>query len=125
MFSTNLIYLIEFPSLVVETLVSIRFSRRALTTLWTRIQIKRKILNCRHDLNGYIRELRIKEVAKQHYAKLNFSEEPVDWKNIVADFIMDYEKLNQSGVDKTKEGVVDRNQLLGCFFCTRRYGPCG
>lgn len=70
-------------------------------------QIKRKILNCRHDLNGYIRELRIKEVAKQHYAKLNFSEEPVDWKNVVADFIMDYERLNQAGADKTKEGVVD------------------
>jgi len=69
--------------------------------------IKRKILHCRHDLNGYLREIRIKDLTKQHYTKMNFSDEPVDWKNVVNEMITDLEKLATVGVDKTKEGVVD------------------
>lgn len=78
-----------------------------MTPLEDQDQIKRRVLNCRQDLSGYMREIKIREITKQHYARLNFSEEPIDWKNIVNDMITDYERLNTASADKTKEGVVD------------------
>ena len=70
-------------------------------------QIKRKIIHARQDLQSYMREIKIKELAKKHYMSVHFNEEPVDWRNIVGDWINDLEAMNQTSVDKTKEGVVD------------------
>ena len=80
---------------------------KGLEDLESEDQIKKKVLHSRQDLLTYMREIKIKEIAKKHYTAVHFSEEPVDYRNVVGDWIADLEVMNSVAVDKTKEGVVD------------------
>lgn len=80
---------------------------KALTLIDNESDTKRRVLDYRKSLNGFIREINIKESLKKFYTQTHFSDEPVDWRNIVPEILGEMEKYNLTDGDGQPAGVVD------------------